>query len=56
MPIPAHPASNPIGIAMMQRKNASNSTQLNICFFVAPMDFKSPNCLVLSLIEIEKEL
>ena len=41
---------------MPQSTSDSYSTLPRICFFVAPTDFKMPNCRVRSLTEMEKEL
>ena len=46
----------PIGIPIIQSMPASKNTLLNICFLVAPADLRSPNCFVLSLMEIENAL
>ena len=56
VPIPTHPTTRPIGIAIADKNTASYNTVPIICFFVAPIDLSNPNCLVLSLTDIENEL
>ena len=56
MPIPMQPDRIPRGIPARQSRKPSNRTLCRICFLVAPMDFRMPNCFVRSLTEMEKEL
>ena len=56
MNIPSIPAPIPTGIPMMPRSIPSYITLWRICLLVAPTDLRIPNCLVLSLTDIENAL
>ncbi len=56
MPIPAIPANTPNGIPIPAITTASKKTEFLLCLAVAPTEESIPNCLTLSLSEMENEL
>ena len=50
------PAISPIGIPITLTIKASINTNFVVWAFVAPIEFKIPNCFLRSLIDIEKAL
>ncbi len=56
MPIPAIPAKTPKGIPITAITMDSKKMEFLLCTAVAPAEDNKPNCLTLSLNDIEKEL
>ncbi len=54
--IPRTPANTPNGMPIAAKTTASKNTECLNCLDVAPTLESRPNCLVLSLTEMEKEL
>jgi hypothetical protein len=56
MPIPRMPEHIPKGMPITAINKDSKNTEFINCFLVAPTLDRRPNCFLLSLTEIEKEL